>query len=101
VYFNSRHKRTCLTHCRNPLSFLLTRWRTGPPSGYRVGIAHGIYCVGCCWALMATMLAVGITSLIWMASLTIAVIIEQVAPHGDRVRVPMAMVLIAAGITRL
>jgi predicted metal-binding membrane protein len=94
-------KRACLTHCRNPLSFLLTRWRTGPPSGYRVGLAHGIYCVGCCWALMATMLAVGMTNLIWMAALTVAVGIEQVAPHGDRLRVPMAVVLIAAGVARL
>lgn len=94
-------KRACLTHCRNPLSFLLIRWRTGPPSGYRVGIAHGIYCVGCCWALMATMLAVGMTNVLWMALLTVAVVIEQVAPHGDRIRVPMAVVLIAAGVTRL
>jgi predicted metal-binding membrane protein len=90
-------KRACLAHCRNPLSFLLTRWRTGPPSGYRVGIAHGVYCVSCCWALMGTMLAVGMTNLVWMAALTAAVVVEQAVPRGDRIRVPMGLALIAAG----
>ena len=94
-------KRACLTHCRNPLSFLLARWHDGPPSGFRIGVAHGTYCVGCCWALMATMLAVGLTNLWWMAALTLAMAVEQAAPRGDRIRVPMGMALLAAGLLQM
>ena len=94
-------KRACLTHCRSPLSFLLARWQDGPPSGFRIGVAHGTYCVGCCWALMATMLTVGLTSLWWMAALTLAVSVEQSARHGDRLRVPMGVALLAAGLFQI
>jgi predicted metal-binding membrane protein len=94
-------KRACLTHCRNPLSFLLTSWLRTPPSGFRIGLAHGIYCVACCWALMLTMLALGLSNLAWMAALTAAVFIEQTVRRGDRVRVPLGIALVAAGLLRL
>ncbi len=77
-------KRACLRHCRNPLTYLLARWRSGPPNGFHVGLAHGAFCVGCCWALMAAALAVGVMNAWWMALLTAMVTIEQVAPNGDR-----------------
>jgi predicted metal-binding membrane protein len=91
-------KRACLRHCRNPLSFLLIRWRDGPPAPYRIGLAHGVYCVGCCWALMATMLAVGMTGFVWMAALTIATIAEQVLPSAFRLPAAIGTGLIAAGL---
>jgi predicted metal-binding membrane protein len=72
----------CLTHCRNPISYLLTRWRTGSPSAFGLGLAHGAYCVGCCWLLMLTGLAVGLMNLAWMALVTVAVAVEQTAPRG-------------------
>jgi predicted metal-binding membrane protein len=75
-------RQACLTHCRNPISYLLTRWRTGPPSAFRLGLAHGAYCVGCCWLLMLTGLAVGLMNLAWMALVTVAVAVEQTAPGG-------------------
>ena len=52
-------KRACLMHCRNPLTYFLTRWRDGASGGFRMGFHHGLFCVACCWALMATTLAVG------------------------------------------
>jgi amidase len=78
-------KRACLTHCRNPLTYLMTRWRNGPPSGFRVGLSHGAFCVGCCWALMAAAFALGVMNLWWMLALTAIVTIEQVLPRGDRI----------------
>jgi len=75
-------RQACLTHCRNPMSYLLTRWRSGPPSAFRLGLAHGAYCVGCCWLLMVTGLAVGLMNLAWMTLVTVAVAIEQTAAGG-------------------
>lgn len=75
-------KAACLTHCRNPLTYFLTRWKAGPVSGLRLGIAHGWYCLGCCWALMLTALAMGAMNLWWMVALTIVAAAEQIAPAG-------------------
>jgi predicted metal-binding membrane protein len=94
-------KRACLTHCRNPMTYFLTRWRPGPAGGLRIGLAHGAYCVGCCWALMATAFAVGVMNTWWMAFLTAAAFIEQVSPWGARLRVPLAIAMGAAAAARL
>lgn len=75
-------KAACLTHCRNPLTYFLARWKDGPVSGVRLGVAHGWFCLGCCWALMLTALAMGAMNLWWMAALTVVMAAEQVAPAG-------------------
>lgn len=93
-------KRACLMHCRNPLTYFLTRWRDGPAGAFRMGLGHGFFCVGCCWALMATALAVGVMNMWWMAALTAATFAEQVLPRGDRLRVPLGVALVAAGVLR-
>lgn len=93
-------KRACLTHCRSPFSYFLSRWRNGPPGGFRLGIGHGVYCVACCWALMTTALAVGVMNLWWMAALAGAVCAEQVVSWGHRLRVPLGVALIVAGVWR-
>lgn len=94
-------KRSCLTHCRNPLSYFLTRWRDGSVGGFRMGLGHGVFCVGCCWALMATALAVGMMNLWWMAALAAVAFVEQVVPRGDLIRVPLGAALIIAGVLRI
>ena len=94
-------KRACLTHCRNPLSFLLARWHDGPASGYRLGLSHGWFCVGCCWALMATTLAVGMDNLAWMLAVAAVAAIEQILPGGHRARIALGLALAAGGATRL
>jgi predicted metal-binding membrane protein len=79
-------KRACLTHCRTPLGYFLTRWQNGPMGGFRMGLHHGAFCVGCCWALMMTALAVGVMTAWWMAALGVLAFIEQIAPQGQIAR---------------
>ena len=62
-------KRACLAHCRTPFGYFLTRWHDGPMGAFRMGLHHGLFCVGCCWALMATAFAVGVMNAWWMAAL--------------------------------
>jgi predicted metal-binding membrane protein len=89
-------KRACLMHCRNPLTYFLTRWRDGAAGGFRMGFHHGLFCVACCWALMATTLAVGAMSLWWMTALAVATFAEQVSPWGNRVRIAVGLALIVS-----
>lgn len=90
-------RQACLAHCRNPLSYLLARWRGGPPGAFGLGLRHGAYCVGCCWLLMLTGFAVGLMNLAWMAVLTVMVAIEQFAPGGTWVGRLFGLGLIAWG----
>jgi predicted metal-binding membrane protein len=94
-------KRACLRHCQNPLTYFLRRWRSGPPSGFRVGFEHGMFCVACCWALMATLLAVGVMSVIWMVVLAAIGTLEQLAPRGDRIGRAFGAVLALWGLVLL
>jgi predicted metal-binding membrane protein len=94
-------KRACLMHCRNPLTYFLMRWRDGASGSFRMGMHHGLFCVACCWALMATTLAVGMTSLWWMAALAAMTFAEQVTPYGDRVRSLIGAALIAGSVATL
>jgi predicted metal-binding membrane protein len=94
-------KNRCLDGCRSPLGFLVQYFRPGMTGAFGTGFRHGLYCVGCCWALMATALSVGLASLAWMAVLTAAVFVEQVVPHGALARVPIGVALAAAGLWRL
>ena len=91
-------KRACLTHCRTPLRYFLSRWHDGPAGGFRLGVNHGLFCVGCCWALMATSFAVGIMTVWWMAALAAIAVMEQVVPHGHRLRVPLGVGFMIAGV---
>jgi predicted metal-binding membrane protein len=100
LYFTPLN-RACLKHCRNPLSFILARWNNGPRGGFGMGLAHGAYCVGCCWALMATGLAMGIMNLVWMAFLTVLICVEKLAPHGDRIGAFVAVVMTIWGVRLL
>ena len=75
-------KGACLAHCRSPLSYFIAHWKDGPIGGLRLGLAHGAYCLGCCWLVMLTALAMGVMNLTWMALLTLIVVVEQVAPGG-------------------
>jgi predicted metal-binding membrane protein len=91
-------KRACLTHCRNPISYLLAQWRNGPVSGWRIGFSHGVFCVGCCWALMATMIVVGMMQMWWMLAITAAAVAEQVTRGGELARVAVGVALILGGV---
>jgi predicted metal-binding membrane protein len=78
-------KDACLSHCRTPVGFIMTEWRKGKSGALWMGIKHGAYCVGCCWLLMALLFAVGVMNLLWMAIITIFVLIEKIAPGGEQI----------------
>jgi predicted metal-binding membrane protein len=82
VYQLSPWKAACLTHCRSPLGFLMTNWRDGNLGAARMGFRHGVYCLGCCWALMCVLFAVGIMNLVWVAGLSVFVLAEKLGPAG-------------------
>jgi predicted metal-binding membrane protein len=88
LYQLSPVKRACLDACRSPLSFLMRLWRPGVAGAVRIGLAHGLYCLGCCWALMLLLFAGGVMNLAVIAALTAFVAFEKLAPlgaHGARV----------------
>lgn len=75
-------KQACLSSCRAPADFLTRHWRPGLAGAVRLGIHHGLYCVGCCWALMLLLFAGGVMSLLWIGAITIYVLAEKLAPYG-------------------
>jgi predicted metal-binding membrane protein len=75
-------KRACLTTCQSPMAFLTRRWRAGSFGAFRMGAEHGVYCVGCCWALMLLLFAGGVMNLTVIAALTVFVAFEKLAPVG-------------------
>jgi predicted metal-binding membrane protein len=101
VYQFAPSKRACLTHCRSPLGYFLTRWRDGPVGALRMGAHHGLFCVGCCWALMITALAVGAMNLWWMTALGIVTLLEQTTAQGERLRRALGGGLLIVSICQL
>jgi predicted metal-binding membrane protein len=77
-------KRACLAWCRSPVDFLTRFWKPGLSGGFRLGIAHGLYCLGCCWAVMLLLFVGGVMNLRWIAVLTLFVLFEKVTPLGAR-----------------
>ena len=70
-------KKACLTHCRSPMGFLATEWRDGLGGAFRMGLKHGCYCLGCCWALMVILFAFGVMNLLWVASISAFVLLKR------------------------
>lgn len=81
LYEFSPLKRRCLAQCQSPLDFLMTHWRPGIAGGFRMGLAHGLFCLGCCWLLMLLLFAVGVMNLVWVAALAFLVLAEKLAPR--------------------
>jgi predicted metal-binding membrane protein len=75
-------KAACLTHCRSPLGFLTEHWREGTAGALGMGLRHGLYCVGCCWALMLLLFLVGVMNLVAVAAIAVFVLVEKVARRG-------------------
>jgi predicted metal-binding membrane protein len=92
-------KQACLRKCRDPFMFLLTSWRSGRPGALRMGIQHGIWCVGCCWALMAVLFAMGIMSIGWMAFIAGLIAVEKVLPWRRIANLGVASLLLVLGVS--
>jgi len=98
VYQFTPLKHLCLRQCQSPLGFLMTRWRNGSFGALRMGIDHGAYCLGCCWALFAVLVAAGVMSLAWMLLLTLVVFAEKVLPLGPRAPQAVGIAILLLGI---
>jgi predicted metal-binding membrane protein len=75
-------KHACLTQCRAPFEFIMTRWREGRGGAFRMGIEHGLFCAGCCWALMGLLFVAGVMNILWIAALSLVVGVEKLLPRG-------------------
>jgi predicted metal-binding membrane protein len=99
VYQWTPWKDACLHQCRTPLGFLMTEWREGAGGAFLMGVKHGFFCVGCCWALMLVLFAVGVMNILWVAIITLFVLAEKVFPWRPTiVRGVSGLLLVASGI---
>lgn len=94
-------KDACLSHCRSPLRFFVARWDGGPPEPFRLGARHGLFCLGCCWALMALAFVLGLMNLLWMAVLTVMIVAEQRVSRAWRLREAFGVGLALWGVALL
>jgi predicted metal-binding membrane protein len=101
VYQLTPLKQACLTTCQSPLAFLIRRWRHGAWGGFRMGLEHGAYCVGCCWALMLLLFVGGVMNLMVIAALTAFVAFEKLVPFGGRSAYVSGALLLAAAVWML
>jgi predicted metal-binding membrane protein len=97
IYQFTPWKNACLKHCQSPMSFFMTRWRDGAAGALRMGLQHGTSCVGCCWMLMALLFVAGVMNLVWVAAITIFVLIEKLVPYPRAVSFTAGCALIASG----
>jgi predicted metal-binding membrane protein len=94
-------KGVCLARCRSPVSFLVMHWRDGALGALSMGARHGVWCLGCCWALMAVLFAVGVMNLVWVAALALFVLVEKTGPAGVAIGRAGSVMLLAAGVLML
>jgi len=99
VYQLTPLKDTCLRHCRSPFAFLMERWRPGRTGALQVGLFHGAWCVGCCWALMAALFALGVMSIGWMAFVAALIAAEKLLPWRVATSRGIALLLLVLGLS--
>jgi predicted metal-binding membrane protein len=97
LYQISPWKNVCLTKCRTPMSFIINSWRDGLPGAIRMGVEHGLYCLGCCWALMAILLPLGIMNMVAMAGVTLLIFAEKTFIWGERAAAIASVLLVVYG----
>ena len=101
VYEVTPLKDVCLARCRSPLGSFLGSWRGGPTGALRMGVRNGAWCVGCCWALMASLFALGVMSVSWMAFVAAIIAVEKTVPARRGVTYPAAALLLGLGVLLL
>ncbi len=93
IYQFTPFKQACLRQCRTPIAFLMTQWRDGDAGAVKMGLHHGLFCVGCCWALMALLFVAGVMNTVWIIAITAYVLLEKVVPYS-----PVLSKLVGAGL---
>ena len=91
-------KGMCLRQCQSPVGFVMTHWRDGYRGALRMGVVHGLFCLGCCWALFAVLVAAGVMSLAWMLLLTLVVFLEKVVPRVEWGSRAVGVAFVALGL---
>jgi predicted metal-binding membrane protein len=94
-------KQGCHTRCSSPLFFLTHQWRPGVPGAARLGVLHGIDCLGCCVGLMLALVALGMMNVAWMLTAAVIIFVEKTLPGGHRVAGPLGVVLVLGGLVVL
>jgi predicted metal-binding membrane protein len=98
IYQLAPFKRSCLKSCRFPMEFMTRRWKRGVGGGFQMGLEQGLYCLGCCWALMLLLFVGGVMNLWWIGALTVFVLLEKLAPLGARGGRLSGLLIIGMGI---
>jgi len=98
IYQFSAIKNACLSRCRAPAQFIAQHHRPGSAGALRLGMHHGAYCLGCCWALMALLFVGGVMNLYWITGITLYVLLEKVLPQGKHIARLAGVCLIVAGV---
>lgn len=98
LYQFTPFKRACLQSCRFPAEFLVQHWKPGVAGGFHLGWSHGLFCLGCCWALMLLLFVGGVMNLWWIAALTVFVLFEKIAPFGEKGGRLSGLPIIALGL---
>ena len=98
IYQLTPLKDICLRHCRTPLSFVMTRWRDGRSGALRMGLLHGLYCVGCCWLLFLILIPLGIMNVAAMIAVAALVFAEKVVPHGRAIGLAASVLMVGVGV---
>jgi len=101
VYQLTPLKRACLRACRSPLGFMMQRWRSGVAGAFRLGLGHGTYCLGCCWALMLILFAGGVMNLVVIVTLTVWVLVEKTAPFAEYTSIASGAALLGMAVWML
>jgi predicted metal-binding membrane protein len=97
LYQLSPIKAMCLAHCRSPVMTLMARWRAGLGGAVRMGLGNGLYCLGCCWALMLLAFVGGTMNLVWMGIATVLMALEKLPRIGRPLTLPLGIALVSAG----
>jgi predicted metal-binding membrane protein len=98
IYQFTAVKQVCHTRCSSPLFFLMHRWRPGVRGAARLGVLHGIDCLGCCAGLMLALVALGMMNAAWMLTAAVIVFVEKTVPGGHRVARPLGVALVVGGL---
>ena len=91
-------KNACLKHCRSPIHFISEHWQNGTVGALKMGISHGTFCIGCCWFLMLLLFVGGVMNLLWIAAITVFVLLEKMIPLGDHGGRWIGVVMIIVGM---
>ena len=97
LYQLSSYKEACLTKCQRPFTFFLRNWKSGNSGSFNMGVSIGLFCLGCCWALMALAFVGGVMNLAFMAIMTFFMMLEKIPDYGKYISKPLSLILIGSG----